>query len=85
MRIELTPSEYIPGKEQFFTARFLKESELIAEIIDAPHEIALRWAEAMKAFHDGLPEIKRLGVCLYCGSTRRKDQFCGDCSRVVRA
>ncbi len=85
MKIELSPSTLVAGKAQGFTAQFTKASELIAEIKDAPHDIAVRWAEIMKELHDDLPEIKRIGICLYCGSINRKDKFCGDCKRVFRS
>ncbi len=82
MRIELSPSMLESTKPQTYTAMFFVESELVAEITDAPHDIAKSWAEAMKELHNGVPEIKRIGVCRYCGSTKRVSQFCGDCDRV---
>ncbi len=82
MRIELSPGELTNDLQQVFTARFIRESDLIAEIKNAPHDIVTRWAELMRELHDGLPEIKRVGFCAYCGSTNRRDQFCGDCDRV---
>ncbi len=84
MRIELTPSGP-GGSKDGFTARFTRESEVVAEIIDAPADIAARWAEAMKAVHGNKPEIKRLGICFYCGSTELEGKYCGSCQRVVRA
>ncbi len=85
MRIELSPSRPENNRLQTYTAMLFRDSELIAEITEAPHDIARQWAEIMRDLHEGMPEIKRLGVCLYCGSTQRVGEFCGDCDRVFRS
>lgn len=82
MRIELMPNEVVDGGQPVFTARLLAETNLVAEIKDAPREVALRWAEAMRELHGGELEIKRMGICFYCGSLKRNGQFCADCERV---
>ena len=84
MIIEISPSEYSVNRSQVYTAKFIRETIVVAEIIDAPHEIVMQWAEVIRDLHDGLPEIKKLGICHYCGSTKRNNLFCGDCERVLR-
>lgn len=84
MKIELSPHPVAEGLKQTYSARFTKDRVLVAEITDAPHDIVTRWAQAMQDIHDGEPEIKRLGICYYCGSTKRNDPYCGDCARVLR-
>lgn len=77
MVIEITPTE-----TSRFTATFFHESIAIAEIKDAPHEIASQWAEAMRDLHGGHPEIRRTNMCQYCGSTEQRGLLCSDCDRV---
>ena len=84
MKIELS-SGYIENAGQVYSAQFYNGAKLVAEIKEAPHDIARAWAEAMKEIHDNIPEIKNVGVCMYCGSARRKGDFCVDCSRVFRS
>jgi hypothetical protein len=84
VKIEIS-SGYLENAGQVYTAQFFNESGLVAEIREAPHDIARSWAEAMKAIHDDIPEIKSVGVCMYCGSHRQAGDFCGDCQRVFRA
>ena len=84
MVIEVSPSEIMNGMPQVYTAKFIRETIIVAEITDAPHEIVMRWAEVIRDLHDGEPEIVKLGICHYCGSTKRNDVFCGDCDRVLR-
>lgn len=84
MHIELSPSQNTPDQHKvpLYSAKFVRDTQQIAEIIDAPHDIATRWAEAMNELHGNEMIIKRVGVCRYCGSTRRQDAHCLDCSRV---
>jgi hypothetical protein len=85
VKIELTPSKIKNTKQEVYSAKFVNESsELMAEIVDAPLDIATRWAEVMSELHEGIPEIKRVGVCFYCGSSNQAGDFCGDCQRVFR-
>jgi hypothetical protein len=85
MLIELAPIKVKHSKEALYTARFLKDAELMAEIEAAPLDIATAWAEVMRELHDNVPVIKRVGICFYCGSTEQIGAFCGSCQRVFRS
>ena len=84
MNIEIAPSLTTTKRRQTFSAKLLKDKQVMAEIADAPFDIATRWADLMKQLHDDLPQIKRIGVCVYCGSAEKVGQFCGGCQRVFR-
>ena len=86
MKIEIAPSQRHSKRRNMFSAQLLDhQKQLLAEIVDAPFDIASRWADLMKQLHDELPEIKRIGVCMYCGSAEKVGQFCGSCQRVFRS
>jgi hypothetical protein len=84
MNIEIAPSKTTTKRRQTFSAKLMKDKHVMAEIVDAPFDIATRWADLMKQLHDDQPQIKRIGVCIYCGSDERVGQFCGGCARVFR-
>ena len=85
MNIEVTPSKSTTKRRQIFSAKlFSHDKRVMAEIVDAPFDIATRWADLMKELHDDQPQIKRVGVCIYCGSSEKVGQFCGNCKRVFR-
>lgn len=84
VRIEMTPGKIKGTRKPAYTATLKSDHGTMAEIKNAPLDIANRWADVMKELHDGEPEIKMVGVCIYCGSTERNGVYCGGCERVFR-
>lgn len=81
MKVEVLPSE---SEFRAYSARLVSGTAVVAQIQDAPHEIATQWANNMKDLHDDVTEIKYIGICMYCGSADRNGVFCVGCQRVVR-
>jgi hypothetical protein len=86
MKVEILPSASQSDNSEYkmFNARLVTETMVIAEISDAPHDIATKWAINMRDLHEEVTEIKYVGICMYCGSSERNGVYCLSCERVVR-